>query len=288
MEQKLQQNELTKEGKEEGVYLTQAEAEEYRVYRRRQTVNSITAAIASSVATVLEKEDVQRACERAVRLKQAAVKTPLSKLGQTVYYLSGSAVKADCVIGGTGETLSKVKAYEAKLARRHGAQEITLVVTPSFVEYGRYGEVERELKRVKRAVGKLPLKVRVDNVGATGALTRVARIACVAGARCFSVPYFTGCEKLRQDMSGGCQLEVSGVETLGDYQHLRAAGVLKIVTSHAWEIYTEWVRVTNLEEDRQAEQKKTEQKPAPRQEEKAKDDDKDYYCVLEGDKLKFL
>lgn len=287
MERKTEtQTTLTSE--EERVYLSADEAEEYRNYKRRRSLNAIAAAISASEASVLGGEDVQRTCERAVRLKQSAVQTPLSKLRQAAYYLAGSGVRIDCVVGGTGETLPKVKAYEARLARRRRADEITVMVTPSFVDCCRYSEVEKELKHLKRVVGRAALKVRVECSTSPQVLTRLAQVASGVRARYFSVPYHTGCEKLRQQLSYGCRLEVSGVRTLGDFQSLRAAGVSRIVTDQAWEIYTEWVRVTNERELPPAPPKPIAPPLLQAKKTEDKDDEKDYQCRLEGDKLKFL
>lgn len=320
MEKQIEKNEvLTKEiePKKTGVFLSLKDAEEYRTYKRRKQINEIAAAIAVSECSLLGGEDVQRTCEKAIRLKQAAVKVPLTKLSQAAYYLSGSGVRLDCVVGGTGETLAKVKAYEAKLARRRGAAEITLSVTPSLVDSCRYGEIRRELKRVMRAAGKACVKVRVENRLTPTAFARLARLACDAGARYFSVPYFKGCERIRQDLTGGCRLEVSGVETLEEYQKLREAGTSRIVTDRGWELYTEWIKVTNEEGDftpvqplpsapvasvapvengAKTEEKKTETAERTEKVEKVlstlpaaaiTNPETDYCCRLEGTELKF-
>ena len=185
METKTTINERTKDEKTNslGVVLSLKDAEEYRTYIRRKKQTEITDAIADSAGTMMQGEDVQRVCERAVRLKQASVKLPLTKLSQAFYYLNGSGVKLDCLIGGDGETVSKVKAYEAKLAQKRGATEITLTITPSLIDCCRYGEIRREIKRVKRSLGKATLKVRVQRAGSLTALGRIARIASETGAK---------------------------------------------------------------------------------------------------------
>lgn len=318
MEKQIEKNQVptkANEMQQTGVFLSLKDAEEYRTYKRRKQINEIAAAIAASESSLLGGEDVQRTCEKAIRLKQAAIKVPLTKLSQAAYYLSGSGVRLDCVVGGTGETLAKVKAYEAKLARRRGAAEITLMITPSLVDGCRYGEIRRELKRVMRAAGKISVKVRVENRLTPTAFARLARIACDAGARYFSVPHFKGCERIRQDLTGGCGLEVSGVETLADYQKLREAGTGRIVTDHGWELYTEWIKVTNeeaslppvqaappapvapVENAQKAEEKKEEKTERVEKVEKVlstlpvspiPSSETDYCCRLEGSELKFM
>ncbi len=232
------QNEPTKD---DGVYIPVTEAEEYRNYKKKKKQNEIAAAFTLSESSIVGGVDVRRVCERAARLRQPTIKVPLTKMTQAAYYLAGSGVKVDCVVGGGGETVSKVKLCEARLAVRRKAAEITLVVTPSFVENCRYGEIRKELRKVRRLIGRRDLKVRVDFLASPTALSRVARIASEAGAKFFSVPYYNGCERLRQDLSFGCRLEVSDVNELSDFRHLRAAGVARIVTDRAWEMYNEWL-----------------------------------------------
>ncbi len=60
-----------------------------------------------------------------------------------------------------------------------------------------------------------------------------------------SVPNFAGCERVRMDLTDGCALEVVGVETGAEYRKLVEAGVARIVTDRAWEIYADWLREAN-------------------------------------------
>ena len=301
-----------------GVFLSPKDAEEYRQYRRRKKLNEIASAISETESSLLGGEDVQRVCERAVRLRQAAVKTPPSKLTQAAYYLSGSNVGLDCVIGGTGETLPKVKAYEARLAVRKHAQEITVSITPSFLDSCRYSEIRKELKRVARVKGKAKLKVRLENTSLSTSVARVARIACEVGASFFSVPYFQGCERIRVDLTGGCKLEVSGVETTEQFEKLREAGVGRIVTDRAAEIYSELLKraeeeslalfgrtkpletkpsetMTKTAEKKDEPEAETAPKPpvptgglVPVSTSPTRASETEYRCCLEGTQLKFL
>lgn len=225
-----------------GVILCEKDADEFRAYKRQKKMDEIARGIAKSQPSLLGGEDVQRVCDRATRLKQPAIRLPATKLFQAQYYLGKTAVKLDCLIGGTGETAMCVKRYEARLAVRKKAQEITLCVTPSFMDSCRYSEVKKEIKAIKRAIGKASLKVRVEKSYSLAALSRLARITCECKAQFFSVPYFDGCERLRLDLTGGCKLEVSDVTDLATYKKLILGGVARIVTENAWEIYTAWMR----------------------------------------------
>ncbi len=290
MEKQTEQNEILTKA-ESGAFLTPAEAEEYRAYKRKKQVAEVTGALARSESSILNGEDVQRVCERAVRLRQAAVKLPLTKLSTAAYYLARSGVKIDCAVGGDGETLARVKAYEAKLAVRRGAGEITVSVTPSFLDSCRYNEIRRELKRVRRAVGKATLKVRMEKTNSPTTVARIARIASETGAAFFSVPYFVGCERIRVDMTNGCKLEVSGVKSVEEMRKLVAAGVGRVVTERAWEIYSEWIREANetpIISEAKPKQVPVEEKIVESTAERKPNPETDYHCRLEGSDLKFL
>ena len=301
---------------EESVRISRREAEEYRAYKRKQLQADIVSALSNSESSILNGEDAQRVCERAIRLRQAAVKAPLTRLALAARYLAGSKVKLDCVVGGTGETLTKVKMLEARLAAKKKAAEITVVVAPSLVDSCRYSEIRKEIKRVRRAAGKVPLKVRVEQTDSLTALARIARIACETGARFFSVPYFQGCERLGVNFTRGCALEVSGVDDTDAFRTLSKAGVARIVTDRGFEIYAEWLKkgyeelvtqtvsVTKEEKTQTTEEtektEKTEKSPAQTGEQTDKQEmgssknsrensssETDYRCRLEGTKLTF-
>ena len=297
-----------------GVFLSTADAEEYKIYKKQKILSAVSLAISRTQGSLLNGEDTQRVCERANRLRQVAVKTPLTKLMQVKYYLGVSGVKIDCVIGGTGETISKVKVYEAKLAVKRKAQEITLVATPSLLDSCRYGEIRKEIKRVKSAIKRTPLKLEIPKQIAPTALARVARVCSETGVKFLSVPHFQGCERLRLDLTGGCELEVIGVEDFASYRRLVGAGVRRIVTDHAWEFYLEWLKecgenaflpvgehsvLAKKQEKTPVERDKTGQNreicaknslyaPNLPSADKKNNAENDYRCRLEGTQLKFL
>ncbi len=233
MECKLQQSSVT---------LSQKEAEEYCAYKRQKKISEIMSAMRRVESVLTGSEDMARSCERAARLKLGAVQlTPmaLEQWGDTV---RRRPVKIDCVIGGDGETLSKVKAYEAKRVMRLGARELTLRIAPSLVASSRYTQLRKELRRLRKAAGSAILKVRIEKTLPHASLSRLLRVACEGGADYFSLPYYEGCERLQCELVGNCLLEVSGVENLSVFQKMAGAGMGRIVTTRAWEMYCEWVR----------------------------------------------
>ncbi len=245
----------------QGVTLTHKEAEEYCAYKRQKKISEITAAMRRSESVLTVNDNPVKLFERATRLRQAAVRMNPVEMVQKGEGLKNAILKIDCLVGGNGETLSKVKAYEIKQALKAGAREITCLITPSFVATSRYTELKKELKRLRRAAGKAILKARIERNYPQATLSRLARICSESGAHYFSLPYFDGCESLLHELSLGCQLEVSGVETLAVFKKTAGAGMGRVLTTRAWEIYSEWLKeVEEITVERQEIPSKTEER----------------------------
>lgn len=67
-------------------------------------------------------------------------------------------------------------------------------------------------------------------------------MAADCGAKFLTVEFFPDCGRLKRDLHDSCMLEVTGVETAGDYKTLITAGAERIGTSHAEEIYAELMK----------------------------------------------
>ena len=240
----MEQNDKTKISTKEteGVRITQREAEEYRAYKRQKKVAEIMSAIARSASPIDMKDDIKKLVDRAARFRQAAVKVTPVVFAQVQRELLKSRVGLDCIVGGNGETTAKVKAYEAKLAVKAGARELTLVLSSSHIFTGRYGEIRKEIQRIKRVGKRTKIKVWIDKKYPYPTVARIARLASEMGVDYVCVPYFFGCERLRYDLLRTCGLEVSEVETLDDFKKMAGAGVERIVTTRIFEIYTEWMK----------------------------------------------
>ena len=229
--------------KEEGrLLLSETDAAEYYAYKKQKKIAMILDALARSEGVLDGKDDIQRVTERAARIHQAAVRVTPTYFHLAKEYLLRNSVKVDCLIGGNGETVTKVKAYEARLMRRLGAKELTVAVTPSWLEGGRYAEIKKELRRFMRSAKNTCVKVWVGSCYPYAPVARVGRIASEVGASYISVPYFVGCERLRYDLFGGCRLEVVGVGNLPDFKKMIGAGVGRIVTAYGFDIYTQWMK----------------------------------------------
>ena len=227
---------------ENGVVISSREAQEYCEYKRQKKRAEISAAILRSEAVLSAKDDPKRVMEKAVRYRQAAVRVTPVTLAQSGDDLAAKSIKTDCVIGGTGETLAKVKAYEAKCALRLRADELTLVLAPSLIAACRYGAIRKELKKLRRVARKAVAKAQLDMGYPQATMARVARICSEVGLDYVCVPYYEGCERLKLELFGDCKLQVSEVQTLEQYKRLAYAGIGRIVTRNVQEIHADWMR----------------------------------------------
>ena len=98
--------------------------------------------------------------------------------------LKGSDVKVCTVVGfPLGATLPESKAYEAKLAIEAGATEVDMVLNDSMAKEHNYGYIEDEVRLVKKACGKILLKVILETCLLTDEEITECCKACVrAGA----------------------------------------------------------------------------------------------------------
>ncbi len=223
------------------ITLSRTEAEEYCAYKRQKKISEITSAFRFS-ESVLTAENAERVCMQAARLRQSAVRVTPSGLLRYGGLFRKNGVKLDCFIGGNGDGFPKVKAYEAKKAIRAGAGELTLLLNDAYIVESRYQELKTELRRVRRAAGEITLKARVERPYPQASLARLIRLCKELKIRYFSLPYFEGCERAVAELSGGCLLEVSDVDTLPLFKQMTGAGVGRIVTSRAWAMYEEWIK----------------------------------------------
>ena len=224
------------------VTLTQKEAEEYCAYKRQKKISGIMMAMRRTESELFPSESSVKLCEQVLRLRQSAVKLSPSELLARGEVFLKSGIKLDCIIGGKGETFSSVKAYEAKKAVKAGAKELSLILTPSLILSCRYTELRKEIKKVRKAAKKVVLKVRVDRVYPQATLERLARISAEQGAQYFSLPYFAGCERLQTELSSGCLLEISNIDSLTIFKEMAGAGMGRMIIKDAWELYSEWLK----------------------------------------------
>ena len=240
------QNEFTKGDvalqNKDGVLISAKEAVEYCEYKKQKKRADIRSAICRSEGVLCDNGEAKKICERAVKHRQVAVRMSPSALEYVRPWVKTSGVRVDCFIGGNGETLSKVKAYEMKCALKLGAKELTVVLSPSMLADGRYGGIRKELKRLRRVAGRAILKACVQKSCPPERLAKISKICSELGVDYLSLPLYDGCERAKSGLSGKCRLEIFGVETLTEYQRLISAGVDRIVTKNVEEISSQWLK----------------------------------------------
>ncbi len=288
-----------------GVVISTKEAAEYCEYKKQRKRADIRNAILKSEGVLTDGGEAKKICERAIKYRQAAVRMTPTTLEYIRPWVATSGIRVDCLIGGNGETLSKVKAYEAKCALKLKAKELTVALSPSMITECRYAGVRKELKRLRRVAGKAVLKVRLETRCSAERLARVSKICSDVGVDYLSVPMYDGCERVQSGLSGKCRLEVFGVESLEEYRKLFSSGVERIVTERVEEIQAEWLkevekiafpnRKESKEEIKREEvtvdepnHAKSEEKSEVKTEKTAREQENEYECRLEGAELKFL
>ncbi len=95
------------------------------------------------------KEDIARLCEEAKRYGFAAVCVNPYYVPLAARYLRTSRVKVCTVVGfPLGATLMEAKVYEARLALKHGANEIDMVISLPALKSGNYRYVLKEIRSI--------------------------------------------------------------------------------------------------------------------------------------------
>ena len=178
-------NSENRQAKPSGIVLSPTEAEEYCEFKRQKRIAEVAAALSKANIYAAQRDAVsgeqRKAAESAKRVKAASVQVNPVYVSSMKSLLGVSGPEVDCVVGGTGETLPKAKAYEAKLAVKSGAKEITLILCGSLLRSGRTGDIKREIKRVCRAARKAVVKVAADSSFTYADFLRAGRLAADCG-----------------------------------------------------------------------------------------------------------
>lgn len=229
---------------EQGVVLTPTETEEYCIFKKQKRISEVQASLSKSEtdATVELFSDLKKSTDVAKKLCSSALRTTPNLLTKARSLLVGSSVYLDCIVGGNGETATKVKAYEAKYAVKNGAKEISLRLSSVAFKNGRIADIKKEIKKVRKKARRAPLKVIADKDMDEAELVKLAKLCEASGAKYVVVPFYTGAERLRSEIGSKCMLEITDVETASDYKELVLSGVERIATKKGLEIYDELMK----------------------------------------------
>lgn len=160
-------------------------------------------------------------------------------------YLSGKNIKVVTVVGfPLGATYSEIKAKEAELTIKDGADEVDMVINVGKLKEADYDFVLEDIKTVKKSCGDVPLKVIIETDLLTSDEIKKASELCV-NAKANFVKTSTGFVKngvgakpenvkIMYDTvkDFGLQVKASGgIKTKTDAEKLIAAGASRLGTS---------------------------------------------------------
>lgn len=197
--------------------------------------------------TSATERDIIKHCNNAKLHKFHAVCVNSCYVPLAKQLLKNSNVIVCATVGfplGTPSTETKV--FEAKQAVENGAKEIDMVMNIGFFKSQNYVEVLKDIRDVKSAIGRIPLKViiEIDELSKNGVVK--ASEICV-DARADFVKTSTGFTKngatltaakiIRKTVKDNCKIKASG--GIHDYETARKyidIGVERIGTSKGVEI----------------------------------------------------
>jgi deoxyribose-phosphate aldolase len=108
--------------------------------------------------------EVEAGCRLADRYRVASVCCRPADVPLVVPLLAQSPVAVGTVVGFPhGSSPSEVKAYEARLVRSQGADEIDMVLNIGWLRSGELARVEQEVRGVVAAAGGAVVKVILEN-----------------------------------------------------------------------------------------------------------------------------
>ncbi|MBO8160934.1 MAG: deoxyribose-phosphate aldolase [Thermosipho sp. (in: Bacteria)] len=108
------------------------------------------------------EEDIIKLCEEAKTYNFRGVCVNPSFVSLVKNQLEGSDVKVVTVVGfPLGATSIEAKAYEAKMAVEHGADEVDMVIHIGYLKSGEYKYVYEDIASVVNAA-KVPVKVIIE------------------------------------------------------------------------------------------------------------------------------
>lgn len=226
---------MEKQDEQSKIVLSRAEAEEYCAFKRRKRAEEVRQAFLKTELQAelpLKSETLKTLFFDAKKLRVAAV-----KLTPNFVAAAHGTIGADAIIGGTGETTSKVKFYEAKRAIRDGASELTLILSETLTERERTGELKREIKKLSKLSSRALLKIATPKNASKQQILSLASLVSEVGVKMLSVPYFIGAEDLKSEIGARCMLEITDVADVATYKTLLLSGVERIATKNGNAVY---------------------------------------------------
>ena len=111
-----------------------------------------------------KEKDIALLCQQAKEFGFASVCILPDYVKFAKKQLENSSVKVCTVIGfPLGENTTATKVYETKNAIKCGAEEIDMVINPSWAKANQWKKVEKEICAIKKACGDVLLKVIIES-----------------------------------------------------------------------------------------------------------------------------
>lgn len=220
----------------ETTVLSAAEAVEYGEFRRNRREAEIAVSLHKLVVDASRREtdrySLKAACDSAKKFASYGVLVSPVNVASARRGLTGSECYVCCLVGGTGESLMTVKKTEAKKAAAQGAKEIRLVLCYSALRSGNAQYLKREVKKVKRAVKRLPLVVSLEDhslsedevaLGVRAATEGGADAVCVRGEVELVL-------RALRASAGRLRVDAAGAENAEQLRALLKAGASRVST----------------------------------------------------------
>jgi deoxyribose-phosphate aldolase len=127
--------------------------------------------------------EIKEILDDAMKYGTASACIPAAYVKQASEYVAGKLPICTVIGFPNGYSTTAVKVYEAKDAIENGASEIDMVINIGFLKDKRYGEVEEEIRQLKKACGDKILKVIIETCLLTDEeKIKMCRIVTEAGA----------------------------------------------------------------------------------------------------------
>jgi deoxyribose-phosphate aldolase len=127
--------------------------------------------------------EIKEILDDAMKYGTASACIPAAYVKQASEYVSGKLPICTVIGFPNGYSTTAVKVFEAKDAIENGASEIDMVINIGFLKDKRYGEVEEEIRQLKKACGDKILKVIIETCLLTDEeKIKMCRIVTEAGA----------------------------------------------------------------------------------------------------------
>jgi deoxyribose-phosphate aldolase len=189
------------------------------------------------------RTDIEKLCREAAEYGFASVCVNTCWVPLAAELLKGTGVATCCVVGfPLGAMATEPKAYEAKWAVEHGADEVDMVINVGWLKEGSVDLVAADVKAVVEATGDKLVKVILETCYLDeGQIEEACRICVEAGADFVktSTGFGTGgatvenIALMRRTVGDACGVKAAGgIHTKDQAEALVAAGATRIGTSN--------------------------------------------------------